>query len=217
MPSGGRRSSPTARGGTSRRRSLYFGTDPPAVGDEAREWARLGPEEVASFFKPHMGSPTYRLRFRGRDYDATELSAMVLRRLKEDAEARARRAGRAGRDHRPRLLRRPPAQGDHRGRSARRAGGRPDHQRADRRGAGLRAAAGGPGGNRPDLRPRRRDLRRDRRPDHARRGRRPGHRRRPRPRRQGLGRPDRHATSPRSSPPRPGSTRSTTPSLSTKS
>jgi molecular chaperone DnaK (HSP70)/uncharacterized protein YegL len=67
---------------------VYFGTDPPAVGQEAKEWARLGNEEIASFFKPHMGSPLYRLRFHGRDYDAAGLSALVLKRLKEDAEAR---------------------------------------------------------------------------------------------------------------------------------
>jgi molecular chaperone DnaK (HSP70)/uncharacterized protein YegL len=67
---------------------VYFGTDPPAVGQEAKEWARLGNEEIASFFKPHMGSPLYQLRFHGRDYSATDLSALVLRRLKEDAEAK---------------------------------------------------------------------------------------------------------------------------------
>src|ERR687886_209452 len=60
----------------------------PAVGQEAKEWARLGNEEIASFFKPHMGSPLYRLHFHGRDYDATDLSALVLKRLKEDAEAK---------------------------------------------------------------------------------------------------------------------------------
>jgi molecular chaperone DnaK len=67
---------------------IYFGTDPPAVGQEAKEWARLGNEEVASFFKPHMGSANYSLRFQGRDYSATDLSAIVLKRLKDDAEAR---------------------------------------------------------------------------------------------------------------------------------
>ena len=36
---------------------IYFGTDPPAVGQEAKEWARLGNAEIASFFKPHMGIP----------------------------------------------------------------------------------------------------------------------------------------------------------------
>src|SRR5512135_2392426 len=67
---------------------VYFGIDPPAVGQEAKEWARLGNEEIASFFKPHMGSPHFLLRFHGRDYSATDLSALVLRRLKADAEAR---------------------------------------------------------------------------------------------------------------------------------
>src|SRR4051794_30999739 len=67
---------------------VYFGTDPPAVGQEAKEWARLGNEEIASFFKPHMGSPLFQLRFHGRNYNATDLSALVLKRLKEDAEAK---------------------------------------------------------------------------------------------------------------------------------
>ncbi len=64
---------------------VYFGTDPPSVGREARELARLGDSLIASFFKPHMGSTTYRLTFAGRDYDAADLSALVLARLKEDA------------------------------------------------------------------------------------------------------------------------------------
>ncbi len=65
---------------------VYFGTDPPAVGQEAKEWARLGDSEIASFFKPHMGSPLYQLQFHGKTYSATELSALVLKRLKADAE-----------------------------------------------------------------------------------------------------------------------------------
>ena len=67
---------------------VYFGADPPAVGQEAKEWARLGNEEIASFFKPHMGNPLFQLEFHGKSYSATELSTLVLRRLKEDAEAR---------------------------------------------------------------------------------------------------------------------------------
>ena len=66
---------------------IYFGTDPPAVGQEAKEWARLGDSEIASFFKPHMGSPLYQLQFHGKTYSATDLSALVLKRLKGDAEA----------------------------------------------------------------------------------------------------------------------------------
>ena len=67
---------------------ISFATNPPVVGEEARELARLGSPDVASLFKPHMGSPHFRLRFGGRDHDAAALSALVLGRLKEDAEAR---------------------------------------------------------------------------------------------------------------------------------
>ena len=67
---------------------IYFGTNPPVVGQEAKEYARLGDDQVASFFKPHMGSPLYRLQFGGRDYSATDLSAVVLRSLKDSAEAK---------------------------------------------------------------------------------------------------------------------------------
>jgi len=67
---------------------VYFGCDPPVVGQEAKEWARLGNEEIASFFKPHMGNPLYQLQFHGKSQTATELSTLVLRRLKDDAEAR---------------------------------------------------------------------------------------------------------------------------------
>ena len=67
---------------------IYFGCEPPAVGHEAKEWARLGNEQIASFFKPHMGNPHYKLHFNGKDYDATALSTMVLKKLKDDAEAK---------------------------------------------------------------------------------------------------------------------------------
>lgn len=65
---------------------VYFGTSPPVVGQEAKEYARLGDDQIASFFKPHMGSALYRLNFNGTDYSATDLSAIVLARLKADAE-----------------------------------------------------------------------------------------------------------------------------------
>ena len=67
---------------------VYFGSNPPTVGQEAKEWARLGNNEIASFFKPHMGSPLFQLEFHGKTYSATELSTLVLKRLKQDAEAR---------------------------------------------------------------------------------------------------------------------------------
>jgi molecular chaperone DnaK len=67
---------------------VYFGSNPPTVGQEAKEWARLGNIEIASFFKPHMGNPLFQLEFHGKTYSAADLSTLVLKRLKEDAEAR---------------------------------------------------------------------------------------------------------------------------------
>ena len=46
---------------------VYFGVDPPVVGQEAKEWARLGNEEIASFFKPHMGNPLVSASVPGKD------------------------------------------------------------------------------------------------------------------------------------------------------
>ena len=67
---------------------IYFGSSPPVVGQEAKEWARLGNAEIASFFKPHMGNPLFQLEFHGKTYSAADLSTLVLARLKEGAEAR---------------------------------------------------------------------------------------------------------------------------------
>jgi molecular chaperone DnaK (HSP70) len=71
---------------------IYFGVSPPVVGAEAREYARLGDDQVASQFKPQMGNPHFALRFGGKDHTATDLSAIVLERLKEDCEARLQRS-----------------------------------------------------------------------------------------------------------------------------
>ncbi len=40
--------------------------------------ARLGDSEIASFFKPHMGSALYQLQFHGKTFSATDLAALVL-------------------------------------------------------------------------------------------------------------------------------------------
>ena len=128
---------------------IYFGTDPPAVGQEAKEWARLGDAEIASFFKPHMGQPCYQLQFHGKTYSATDLSALVLARLKDDAEAALGQSRRPGRDHRAGLLRRRPAQGHDRRRQRGRIPGPADHQRADRRDPRLRPEQRGQGPTRP--------------------------------------------------------------------
>ena len=57
------------------------------VGDEAKEEQATGALDVASFFKRHMGDPTFEFSTsNGRTYSAEELSTFVLRKLKEDAE-----------------------------------------------------------------------------------------------------------------------------------
>ena len=72
----------------------------------------------------------------------------------------ARRDGRLGGDHGPRLLQRRPAPGDQGRRQDRRPRRQADHQRADRRGARLRPRQGGHRPDDPRLRPRRRHVRR---------------------------------------------------------
>ncbi|NID16065.1 Hsp70 family protein [Luteibacter yeojuensis] len=56
------------------------------VGQAARERLQTHPERTAALFKRYMGS-TRSVRFGDRDYRPEELSALVLRALKADAEA----------------------------------------------------------------------------------------------------------------------------------
>jgi molecular chaperone HscC len=56
------------------------------VGEAARERLQTHPEQTASLFKRYMGSART-VRLGDRDYRAEELSALVLRSLKADAEA----------------------------------------------------------------------------------------------------------------------------------
>lgn len=56
------------------------------VGEAARERLQTHPQRTASLFKRHMGS-TRTSRLADRDYRPEELSALVLRSLKADAEA----------------------------------------------------------------------------------------------------------------------------------
>ncbi len=55
------------------------------VGETARERMLLHPETAASVFKRDMGSQK-KFRLSGKEYTAQELSSLVLRTLKEDAE-----------------------------------------------------------------------------------------------------------------------------------
>ena len=57
------------------------------VGESAREEQSVGRYPVAAFFKREMGKPYFLFHAGGTDHTATDLSAMVLCRLKADAEA----------------------------------------------------------------------------------------------------------------------------------
>lgn len=59
----------------------------PIVGSEAKEYQAVGENDVASFFKRDMGDPGFYQTFHGRKYSPTELSSLVLKKLKADAEA----------------------------------------------------------------------------------------------------------------------------------
>jgi len=67
---------------------IYFENDgTPVIGSEAKEMLLVGSENVAMFFKRNMGNKDFYLTFHGRQYTATDLSAILLKKLKEDAEA----------------------------------------------------------------------------------------------------------------------------------
>lgn len=57
------------------------------VGGPARRAAIAQQSNVVMFVKREMGNPDYKFRCDGQDYTAEELSALILRKLKQDAEA----------------------------------------------------------------------------------------------------------------------------------
>jgi molecular chaperone DnaK len=65
---------------------VYFGERTPIVGEEAKEYQAYGENEVAAFFKRSMGDSQYILDYHGKTYDTIDLSALVLKKLKRDAE-----------------------------------------------------------------------------------------------------------------------------------
>ncbi|MGQ9524569.1 MAG: molecular chaperone DnaK [Armatimonadota bacterium] len=56
------------------------------VGQQAKRQAILNPERTVISIKRHMGT-NYRVNIDGKNYSPEEISAMILRKLKEDAEA----------------------------------------------------------------------------------------------------------------------------------
>lgn len=56
------------------------------VGEDAKELQRAGSADVAAFFKRQMGQPAFSFFAGGCDHTATDLSAILLRHLKKEAE-----------------------------------------------------------------------------------------------------------------------------------
>jgi molecular chaperone DnaK len=68
---------------------VYFEQDgPPIVGLAARNVALSDPERTVMFIKREMGNPSYRLSVDGKEYVPESITAIILRQLKADAEAR---------------------------------------------------------------------------------------------------------------------------------
>ena len=57
------------------------------IGAVARRSALARPNNVVMFIKREMDNPEYKFRCDGQDYTPEELSALILRKLKQDAEA----------------------------------------------------------------------------------------------------------------------------------
>lgn len=65
----------------------YDGRDEPLVGTMAKHSAAGAPDDVVQFVKRHMGDSAWRFDSSGgHSYTAEEISAIILRRLREDAE-----------------------------------------------------------------------------------------------------------------------------------
>ena len=78
---------PSAEGGLVTPSVVWCGCDPPAVGESAKAEQRAGASDVAAFFKRGMGEPHLSWYLGGRDYSPIDLSALVLQKIKADAEA----------------------------------------------------------------------------------------------------------------------------------
>jgi molecular chaperone DnaK len=70
--------------------AIYFDEDNPGVirvGIEALNSRHLNPARSVRWVKRHMGDPDYKVHIDGKDWTATELSALVLKKLRQDAMA----------------------------------------------------------------------------------------------------------------------------------
>lgn len=80
------------------------------VGQLAKRQAVSNPENTISSIKRHMGE-NYTVDIQGKKYTPQEISAMILQKLKEDAESYLGEKSHTGRHHRSGILQRRPAPG----------------------------------------------------------------------------------------------------------
>jgi molecular chaperone DnaK len=66
---------------------IYFDAENPVVGVEASRMAVIETKRTVECIKREMGNPSFRFNVDGKDYFPEDLSAMILRKLKLDAEA----------------------------------------------------------------------------------------------------------------------------------
>jgi molecular chaperone DnaK len=64
----------------------FYDEDACVVGDEAVKMVVIDPANVVRFIKRHMGEEDFTMEFYGKTYTPQEISALILRKLKEDAE-----------------------------------------------------------------------------------------------------------------------------------
>ena len=67
---------------------IFFEDDGnPIVGEEARNQAIIAPRRTVRFVKREMGNPSFRYDLDGKEFFPEDLSALILKKLKADAEA----------------------------------------------------------------------------------------------------------------------------------
>ena len=69
---------------------MFVGATDIQVGKEAKRQMQLDPERVCELVKRHMGNPDWRFAADGKEWNAPEVSAQILKALCEDAELQTR-------------------------------------------------------------------------------------------------------------------------------